>query len=155
MSASHRSSRMCALVLCVLLPASANAQILTPPSQSPPPELLNTPVLRTASERALPDLAAANQTAKADPVGNGIGYGALIGAGAGIGFMAVMYARCDAGCEAPAEGPMFLTAAAVGAGIGAAVGLAIDGARKSTARRVSVGASVAPRRQGVKVTVRF
>jgi len=66
---------------------------------------------------------------QADPVGNGILLGALVGGGAALGALGVMYARCDEGCEAPEVGPLIGVSLLYGAGGGAIVGWLIDRAR--------------------------
>ena len=90
-----------------------------------------------------------------DPVGDGIGYGALIGAASGAGMMAVLYAKCDGSCEAPAPGPMYAWAMSVGAGAGALVGWLVDRGRQNVDRRVRVTAVVSPKQQNLRVAVRF
>ena len=90
-----------------------------------------------------------------DPVSNGIGYGALIGAGAGAALIAVLYAQCDGTCDAPERAPMYASAMTVGAGAGAVAGWLVDRARHDTGRRVRIATLVTPRRQAVRVTLRF
>ena len=68
----------------------------------------------------------------ADPTGNGLGLGAVIGAGAALAMMSVMFARCDAGCEGPSPGPTYTAAAVFGAGIGAAAGWTVDRLHKGS-----------------------
>lgn len=64
-----------------------------------------------------------------DPMGNGIGYGALVGAVAGWGAFRLQGALCGQGCE---EGTGEFPSAVFGAGIGALVGFLIDKSRKGT-----------------------
>jgi hypothetical protein len=92
---------------------------------------------------------------KADPVGDGIGIGALIGAGTGLALMRWAYAQCDDSCDAPEPMPMYLAAGGFGAAVGGVVGWLIDATRKNTSQRVSVAGVVAPKRSQFRVTVRF
>jgi hypothetical protein len=63
-----------------------------------------------------------------DPVGNGIGYGALVGAVGGWGAFRLQGAMCGRDCEGSGEFPT----AVFGAGIGALVGYVIDRLHKGS-----------------------
>ena len=88
----------------------------------------------------------------ADPTGNGLGLGAVIGAGAALTMMSVMFARCDAGCEGPSPGPTYTAAAVFGAGIGAAVGWTVDRLHKGSQVIFPI---VSREQKGVGVVLRF
>jgi hypothetical protein len=92
---------------------------------------------------------------KADPVGDGIAIGALIGAGTGLAFMGWAYAQCDDTCDAPEPAPMYLMAGGVSAAVGGVIGWLIDASRKNTNGRVSVAAAATPRRAALHVRVRW
>lgn len=114
----------------------------------PPPNFLRRP-------------AAVQPTAQADPVGNGILIGALVGSGVALGALGIMYARCDAGCEAPEPAPLIGVSILYGAGGGALVGWLIDRARTSPRPAPAVGRHldlipiVTGRTKGLHVRVTF
>ena len=102
-----------------------------------------------------PDPANKNSQPKADPVGDGIAIGALIGAGTGLALMGWAYAQCDDTCDAPEPVPMYLMAGGVSAAVGGVIGWLIDASRKNTNTRVSVAAATTPRRAALHVRVRW
>ena len=148
--------RILILACFLLVPAGAYAQgpaAVDPDRAKLARRLQDRPVAR---ELAGPPVATGQNAPRerADPVGNGIAAGALLGAGAGLAVMAAMYAQCDGTCDAPEPAPMYVGAAAFGAGAGALVGWLVDAARKSDSR-VRVTPVVTPRRQAVRFAVRF
>jgi hypothetical protein len=108
------ASMTLALLLVLSVPARAQAV-------RPQPRPTTTP-LRDASTSLNPTSARLLRQAAADPVSDGITYGALIGAGAAITMIAISYANCDGTCDAPEPLPMYLTWAGFGAGVGALTG---------------------------------
>ena len=148
--------RILILAASLLVPPAAYAQvpaIVDPARASLAGRLQDRPLSR---ELAGPPVATGQNARRdrPDSVGNGIAAGALVGAGAGLALVAVMYAQCDGTCDAPEPAPMYLRTAALGAGAGALVGWLVDAARKSD-NRVRVTPVVMPRRQAVRVAVRF
>ena len=95
------------------------------------------------------DIRRVERVGYSDPVGNGIGWGALIGAGTGFVMTAMAYALCDDTCDAPARVPFFLSTMAFTGGIGAVSGWAIDKLHKGT----ELLFPVAPGRPGSRSTL--
>jgi hypothetical protein len=136
----------CVVVATVLIAPSAYAQSAGPTE--------NPIRVREALLATNPGLTVV-QPVGADPVGNGVLIGALIGTGAAVATIAVMYARCDANCDAPAPAPLYLSAAGLGAGAGALAGWIIDASHKNQDRRVRLSATLTSKHQAVRVAVRF
>ena len=67
--------------------------------------------------------------AQRDPVGNGIGIGALAGALGGVGLTGLAATQCNGKCDDPSLSVFLVSTMALGTGIGALCGFLIDRAR--------------------------
>jgi hypothetical protein len=147
----HRVSAGClAAFLTAVVPVAASAQTSRAPKADGP---LRDGVSRSAT--AIAQGGGATSQPKGDSNADGIAAGALIGAGAMFLTTVILFARCDEGCEAPEPGPFYLWSAGVGAGAGALTGWLIDRAHRSGNRQVRIVPVVTPRRQAVRIAVKF